>query len=388
MTPRVRKVTMRYFDRELSWLEFNRRVLEEAMDPRTALLERLKFQGIFHSNLDEFFMNRVARVKELADAGAAAIEGGGSAREQLARIRAQYLSLMASARDHFQRALDLYQKTSVHDLPEVAVLRRILADVAVATGDLDTAQKHLDTALASLERQYCDRHPDIAYALGSVGKLAQRRGDLDTALATFLRARDNLAGVVAEDSHVYTQLTASAVDVLLQRRDWDHADDLVRRALAPTDAGALPTDARPLHPDRFRLRAAEVQLLVHRREFVAAEREARSLLADAERAWGPDEPYVALALVALADALAAAGRPADAVPLAERAVTVAASRGERVHPSVRYDSAFALARVLALAGQQTRAEALAREAQSLAETTGDARFAAAIATWLGEHETG
>ena len=294
----------------------------------------------------------------------------------------------AEARDHFQRALDLYQKTAVHELPEVAVLRRILADVAVATGDLDTAQKHLDTALASLERQYCDRHPDIAYALGSVGKLAQRRGDLDTALATFLRARDNLAGVVAEDSHVYTQLTASAVDVLLQRRDWDHADDLVRRALAPTDAGALPTDARPLHPDRFRLRAAEVQLLVHRREFVAAEREARSLLADAERAWGPDEPYVALALVALADALAAAGRPADAVPLAERAVTVAASRGERVHPSVRYDSAFALARVLALAGQQTRAEALAREAQSLAETTGDARFAAAIATWLGEHETG
>ena len=80
---------MRYFDRELSWLEFNRRVLEEAMDPRNPLLERVKFQGIFHSNLDEFFMNRVARVKELAEVGAANPEGEGSAREQLARAYRQ-----------------------------------------------------------------------------------------------------------------------------------------------------------------------------------------------------------------------------------------------------------------------------------------------------------
>ena len=58
-----------YFNRELSWVEFNERVLELAEDPGVPLLERAKFAAIYTSNLDEFFMVRVAGLQEQVDAG-------------------------------------------------------------------------------------------------------------------------------------------------------------------------------------------------------------------------------------------------------------------------------------------------------------------------------
>jgi polyphosphate kinase len=78
-----------FINREISWLEFNNRVLHEATDPRTPLLERLKFMAIFSSNLDEFFMVRVAALKQQVAAQVRKLTSDGrtpGTLEELARL--------------------------------------------------------------------------------------------------------------------------------------------------------------------------------------------------------------------------------------------------------------------------------------------------------------
>src|SRR5262249_37827719 len=78
-----------YFNRERSWLQFNRRVLEEAQDPEVPLLERLKFLAIFTSNLDEFFMVRVGGLHQKLQAG---IPYGSGADRMPVRIQMERIS--------------------------------------------------------------------------------------------------------------------------------------------------------------------------------------------------------------------------------------------------------------------------------------------------------
>lgn len=80
----------RFFNRELSWLEFNNRVLEEGLDPSNPPLERLKFLSIVSSNMDEFFMVRVAGIKaQIRDRDESRDPSGLSPEEQMAAVSAR-----------------------------------------------------------------------------------------------------------------------------------------------------------------------------------------------------------------------------------------------------------------------------------------------------------
>ena len=93
--PASRPAQAAYFNRELSWLAFNRRVLEQAQHPRNPLLERVKFLAIVSSNLDEFFEIRVAGLIQQAESGLQESSVDGlPPREQLRRIHSVVASLV------------------------------------------------------------------------------------------------------------------------------------------------------------------------------------------------------------------------------------------------------------------------------------------------------
>jgi polyphosphate kinase len=118
-----------YINRELSWLEFNHRVLDEALDPNVPLLERIKFLAIFASNFDEFFMVRVGGLQQKVQAGIAVGSGADrmAPRDQLAAIgqivRKMMLDAYACLRNQLLPALEkegivLYTSRDVRGLTE------------------------------------------------------------------------------------------------------------------------------------------------------------------------------------------------------------------------------------------------------------------------------
>ena len=98
--------SMYFFNRELSWVAFNKRVLNEGIDPRTPLLERAKFFAIFSTNLDEFFMVRVARVKKKFSEQLDIVSDDGlDPDKQLKVIRDALVPLVRMQHDFFENTL-------------------------------------------------------------------------------------------------------------------------------------------------------------------------------------------------------------------------------------------------------------------------------------------
>lgn len=128
-----------FINRELSWLAFNARVLAEARDPRLPLYERLKFLGIFGSNLDEFFMVRVAGLKQQVVSGVADTAADGMLpSEQLAAIRERV----------FPMVMEQYRICREEILPKLATVGvQFLEMHALNAEQKAAARSHFTTAV-------------------------------------------------------------------------------------------------------------------------------------------------------------------------------------------------------------------------------------------------
>jgi polyphosphate kinase len=119
---RSRSADIPFINRELSWLEFNARVLHEAQDERNPLLERVRFLAIFAGNLDEFFQVRVAGLKQQVAAGhSSRTEDGLTASQQLDRIRLRVLQLQAA---HSACYAEVHRRLAEEDIRIVRVDER------------------------------------------------------------------------------------------------------------------------------------------------------------------------------------------------------------------------------------------------------------------------
>ena len=200
-----------YLNRELTWLAFNERVLHEAEDPRTPLLERVKFLAIIGSNLDEFFMKRIGGLKQQLGAGLTTRSiDGRTPREQITECQAKI------------RHLEKRQQALISDV--TAELRE--HDIILATYDeLSSKQRkvlrqyYIDNVFPLVTPQAMDpAHPFPFVSNLSLNLLVTPRPGADYA-TTLCRVKVPLGSGVprfvrAGEEHVYARLEDVMADNL------------------------------------------------------------------------------------------------------------------------------------------------------------------------------
>ena len=240
-----------YFSRELSWLEFNDRVLEEALDERTPLFERLKFIAIYGTNLDEFFMIRVAAIKQQIEAQVVArSDDGRTPLEHLTsiseRLRTSLSTQIRVLREELMPALEAngIRIRSVAELDEETQLALertfddrvfpVLTPLAVDSGHPFPYISNLTLSLAVELEEFTSDGVQLHFARVKIPQTLPRFIPIDSAPAGerwFVMLEDLIAhhldalfpGMKVRDSYLF-RVTRDA-DLDLQE---DEADDLLR----------------------------------------------------------------------------------------------------------------------------------------------------------------
>ncbi|MFM2164540.1 MAG: polyphosphate kinase, partial [Planctomycetota bacterium] len=169
----------RFLNRDIQWLEFNRRVLAQALDPRNPLLERVRFLAIFGSNLDEFFMKRVGGLRRQIDAGVGSPPWEPlSPQEQMTLIRERVLEQTTLATRTFREMLQpALARESIELLPWTG-----LTDAERAEAER-WYRRNIFPILTPLAVDPGHRFPFISNMSISLGVLLRRPGESEALFA-------------------------------------------------------------------------------------------------------------------------------------------------------------------------------------------------------------
>lgn len=262
----------RFFNRELSWLEFNKRVLEEAENRRNPLLERVRFLAISGSNLDEFYRVRVAGLHEQAAAERAGEEtlevspDGMTAEQQLQKINAGVLEISERQQARWSKLQKELATESIHlltartlsaadkDWLEIYFMRRIFSALSAVAVDTAHPFPHVQSQELVLvlhcvredegepRSMYAfvvvpnglDRFIRLPQTMGANGKAAIRFVAIETVISLF--AHKLLPGFRTKDAGLFRPLRNSEIEFQEKSED---LQKVLRRALVQRQLGEV-----------------------------------------------------------------------------------------------------------------------------------------------------
>lgn len=170
---------MDYINRELSWLSFNERVLQEALDKNVPLVERMRFLGIYSNNMDEFYRVRVANVKRLISLQNKKVDGfKGTPQDLYDEIRSVVIKQQRMFENAYREIIELFEQESIYHLDENSIdkeqrkelteyfRREIVHDVVPIILDRKNPFPRLrDKAIYLAIRMQWDQKRKVRYAL-------------------------------------------------------------------------------------------------------------------------------------------------------------------------------------------------------------------------------
>jgi len=170
---------MGYINRELSWLSFNERVLQEALDEQVPLAERMRFLGIYSNNMDEFYRVRVANIKRMIDVHNKKVDGfKGTPKELYEKIQHVVIDQQRDFEKAYEQILEQFAKDNIRHLDEHSVTssqkselnayfhKEVIHNVVPIILDRKTAFPRLrDKAIYLAVRMEWDSKQKVRYAL-------------------------------------------------------------------------------------------------------------------------------------------------------------------------------------------------------------------------------